>query len=121
MRKRMVGIGAVLCACLLLQAQEHERVSLAIAHQIRNEAFGGNSRVMDTSFYLTDVHGPRLTGSPQARRAAEWAVQKLTEWGLVNAKMEPWGSSFGKGWECTRYVAMMKTPEFQPIIGFAAP
>jgi len=121
MRKRMVGIGAVLCACLLLRAQEHERVSLAIAHQIRNEAFGRNSRVMDTSFYLTDVHGPRLTGSPQARRAAEWAVQKLTEWGLVNAKMEPWGTSFGKGWECTRYVAMMKTPEFQPIIGFAAP
>ncbi|HWC99860.1 MAG TPA: M20/M25/M40 family metallo-hydrolase [Candidatus Sulfopaludibacter sp.] len=121
MRKRMVGIGAVLCACLLLQAQERERVSLSVAHQIRDEAFGRNSKVMDTSFYLTDVHGPRLTGSPQAKRAAEWAVQKLTEWGLVNAKMEPWGSSFGKGWECTRYVAMMKAPEFQPIIGFAAP
>jgi carboxypeptidase Q len=121
MRKRIVGTAAVLCACLFLQAQERERVSLGIAHQIRDEAFGRNSRVMDTSFYLTDVHGPRLTGSPQARRAAEWAVQKLTEWGLVNAKMEPWGTSFGKGWECTRYVAMMKTPEFQPLIGFAAP
>ncbi len=121
MRKWMVGIVAALCACLWLQAQERERVSLAIAHQIRDEAFGRNSRVMDTSFYLTDVHGPRLTGSPQVKRAAEWAVQKLTEWGLVNAKMEPWGTSFGKGWECTRYVAMMKAPEFQPIIGFAAP
>ena len=121
MRKWMVGTVAALCACLWVQAQEHERVSLAIAHQIRNEAFGRNSKVMDTSFYLTDVHGPRLTGSPQAKRAAEWAVKQLTDWGLVNAKMEPWGTSFGKGWECTRYVAMMKTPEFQPIIGFSAP
>ncbi len=120
MRKWMVG-SAALCACVWMQAQERERVSLSIAHQIRNEAFGGNSKVMETSFYLTDVHGPRLTGSPQARRAAEWAVKQLTEWGLVNAKMEPWGTGFGKGWECTRYVAMMKTPEFQPIIGFAAP
>jgi len=112
---------AALCACLWLQAQEKEHVSLAIAHQIRDEAFGRNSKVMDTSFYLTDVHGPRLTGSPQVKRAAEWAIKQLTDWGLVNAKMEPWGTSFGKGWECTRYVAMMKTPEFQPIIGFAAP
>jgi len=120
MRKWTVGFLA-LCACLWLQAQEKERVSLSIAHQIRNEAFGRNSKVMDTSFYLTDVHGPRLTGSPQIKRAAEWAVKQLTDWGLVNAKMEPWSSSFGKGWECTRYVAMMKTPEFQPIIGFAAP
>ena len=120
MRKWMVGTAA-LCACLWLQAQEKEHVSLAIAHQIRNEAFGRNSKVMDTSFYLTDVHGPRLTGSPQVKRAAEWAIKQLTDWGLVNAKMEPWGTSFGKGWECTRYVAMMKTPEFQPIIGFAAP
>ena len=75
---------------------------------------------MDTAFYLTDVYGPRLTGSPNARAAGEWAVKKMTEWGLVNAKMEPWGP-FGRGWVCTRFMAQMKEPEFQPIIGFAQP
>jgi hypothetical protein len=39
-------------------------------------------------------------------RAATWAKNKLTEWGLSNANLEPWGE-FGKGWEQTKcYVAM---------------
>ena len=40
--------------------------------------------------YLTDVHGPRLTGSPNHKRAAEWAVKQMTEWGFKNGKLEPW-------------------------------
>ncbi|HEX3875504.1 MAG TPA: peptidase M28, partial [Bryobacteraceae bacterium] len=88
--------------------------------QIRHEAFGQNSKVMDTAFYLTDVYGPRLTGSPNAKAAGEWAVKKMTEWGLANTKLETWGP-FGRGWTCTRFMAQMKEPEFQPIIGFAQP
>src|SRR3712207_7076695 len=49
------------------------------------------SQVMDTLMYLTDVIGPRLTGSPQMKRANEWTRDKLTAWGLQNAKLEPWG------------------------------
>jgi carboxypeptidase Q len=48
---------------------------------------------METAFYLTDVQGPRLTGSPQIKSAAEWTVKALNEWGMANTKMETWGRS----------------------------
>lgn len=123
MRKTAFALAAALGICLLLQAQERERVDLAVAHRIRDEAFGRNSKVMDTAFFLTDRYGPRLTGSPQVKEAADWAVKKLSEWGLVNAHEEPWGGggSFGRGWECTRLVAMMKAPRMQPLIAYAQP
>jgi carboxypeptidase Q len=123
MRKLLAGLGLAAGVCLWLQAQDRTgRVDLSVAHRIRDEAFGRNSKVMDTAFWLTDRYGPRLTGSPEIREAAQWAVKKMTEWGLVNAKIEPWGGgTFGRGWECTRLAAMMKAPEFQPLIAYAQP
>ena len=120
MRKSLFGILGALCACLSAQVGSPEKIDLSIVQQIRHEAFGQNSRVMDTAFYLTDVYGPRLTGSPNVKAAGEWAVKKMNEWGLANAKLESWGP-FGRGWSCTRFMAEMKEPEFQPIIGFAQP
>jgi hypothetical protein len=117
MRKWMVGLGVVLAVCW---AADTEKVDLGVLHRIRTEAFGANSRVMDTLFYLTDVYGPRLTGSPNIRDAADWSVKKMKEWGLSNVKLEAWGP-FGRGWAATRFSAMMKEPEFQPIIGFQQP
>jgi hypothetical protein len=127
MRKLFAGSIAVLSVCVWMQAgppqDKPEVVDLSVAHRIRTEAFGTHSKVMDTAFYLTDVYGPRLTGSPEVKAAAEWAIKQMTAWGLANAKMEPWGGggTFGRGWSCTRFVAMMKEPGFQPIIGFARP
>ena len=122
MRKSLVGIVAALAVGLWVaaDAQQRESINLAVAHRIRDEAFGRNSKVMDIAFQLTDVHGPRLTFSPAARRAGEWAAGQLKEWGLANPHLEPWGP-MGRGWECSRFVAMMKSPEFQPLIGFAQP
>lgn len=97
-----------------------EKVDLSVVNRIKNEAFQ-NSKVMDSAFYLTDVYGPRLTGSNGLKAAAEWATKTMNQWGLSGAKMEPWGSEFGRGWNCTRFSAMMKEPEFQPIIGVARP
>ena len=48
----------------MLHAQE--RVDLAVVHRIKSEALE-NSKVMDHLFYLADVYGPRLTGSPGFR------------------------------------------------------
>ena len=45
---------------------------------------------MQTLHMLTDVYGPRLTGSPNHKAAAEWAVKRMEEWGLVNGHLEPW-------------------------------
>jgi hypothetical protein len=118
MRKWSVSLSLCLAACLL--AQTSEKVDLGVLHRIKTEAFAGRSKVMDTSFYLTDVYGPRLTGSPAAKQAGDWAVKTLSDWGLSNVAMEKWAFP-GAGWSCTRYVAMMTAPEFQPIIGFAQP
>ena len=120
MRKSYLAVAALVSAGLAAQIVAQDKIDLNVVNRIRDEAFGNNSRVMDTAFYLTDVYGPRLTGSPNAKSAGDWAVKKMTEWGLVNAKLEPWGP-FGRGWYCTRFTAMIKEPEFMPIIGFARP
>ena len=121
MRKTLVfGTAAAFGICLVLAAEAPEKIDLGVLHRIKAEAFGMNSKVMDTAFYLTDVHGPRLTGSPQAKAAGEWAMKKLQEWQLANVRMEAWGP-FGRGWSCTHFSAEMKEPEFQPLIGFAQP
>ncbi len=94
-----------------------EPVDLDMIYKIKKEGLQ-NSNVMDIAFHLTDVSGPRLTGSTGLKNASEWARDELTSWGLENANLEKWGE-FGKGWEANRvYVAMTK-PYYQPLIGMA--
>lgn len=61
-----------------------DQPDLAAIQQIKQEALG-ESQLADTLFYLTDVHGPRLTGSPGYQAAAEWAIRKLEDWGLTKS------------------------------------
>jgi hypothetical protein len=75
------------------------------------------SQVMTTLSYLTDVIGPRLTGSPNMKRANEWTRDKLTAWGLANAHLEAWGP-FGKGWSLKKFSAQVVEPQCIPLIGF---
>ena len=58
---------------------------------------------------LTDVIGPRLSGSPSARKANEWTRDQLTAMGLSNAHLEPWGP-FGRGWANQYVNARMTSP-----------
>lgn len=99
---------------LLLWAQE--KADLEVVNHIKAEAFN-SSKVMDHVFYLTDVHGPRLTNSPGYRAAAEWAVKQLQEYGLANAHLEKWGP-FGQSWTYTRFSAHLIEPQYAPLIGF---
>jgi carboxypeptidase Q len=75
------------------------------------------SQVMDTLWYLTDVHGPRLTNSPGMRAAAAWAEGRLRDWGVSNVKEEPF--RFGRGWSNEKLTANVLTPRAFPLI--AAP
>ena len=84
--------------------------------KIRDEGFN-RSQVMATLSYLTDVIGPRLTGSPQLLRANEWTRDKCTSWGMVNAHTEPWGF-YGRGWSLKRFSAQIVEPQAIPLIGF---
>ncbi|MFI5161140.1 MAG: M28 family metallopeptidase [Sphingobacteriales bacterium] len=86
----------------------------AMLAKIRDEGMN-RSQVMQTAFYLTDVSGPRLAGSPELKHAQEWAVSQLKSWGLANANREAWGK-FGKGWEVQKNYAAMTVPYYHAIV-----
>jgi carboxypeptidase Q len=89
--------------------------NLEIVHRIKAEAFE-NSHVMDHLFYLTDVNGPRLTGSPGFMSAAKWAQSEFEKVGLSNAHLEKWGP-FGRGWSYSAFSIALQKPVFTPLHG----
>jgi hypothetical protein len=84
-----------------------EKVDYDAIYRIKEEGFQ-RSQVMETASWLTDVHGPRLTGSPSFKAAADWAVKKLGEWGASNPHIASWGT-FGRGWVNERFAATVVT------------
>ena len=83
-------------ALLALPALSQERVDLGVIDRVKSEAFE-RSQVMETLRNLTDVHGPRLTGSPGFEDAAQWAIGELNRYGLEKVHLEKWGP-FGRAW-----------------------
>jgi carboxypeptidase Q len=82
--------------CLLALSAVAQTIDPAINDKIRAEE-KDHSQIMHTMHYLADVYGPRLTGSPNHKAAADWAVKEMTSWGFANAHLEPW--DFGHpGW-----------------------
>ena len=83
--------------------------------QIRREGTD-RSQIMETLHVLTDVYGPRLTGSPNLKAAGEWAVQQLGSWGLKHGRLEPW--DFGHpGWTNERFSAHLVAPVRDALVG----
>jgi carboxypeptidase Q len=100
-------MGAMLVAALV-PATARENVDPDVYWQIRREATS-NSQILRTMHVLTDVHGPRLTGSPNLKAAAEWAITQMESWGLRNGHLEPW--DFGHpGWVNERLSAHIVSP-----------
>ena len=95
-----------------------EQVDLATITRIKSEAFN-NSQVMDHAFYLTDVHGPRLTGSPGFAAAAAWAEERLSDYGLENVQREPF--EWGRGWASERFSVELTAPQHAPLLGLPLP
>jgi len=93
-----------------------EKIDYDAIYRIKDEGFA-RSKVMEIESWLTDVYGPRLTNSPNYRKAGDWAVKQLSEWGLANVKLEPWGP-FGRGWSNDKLYAQALTPTPFPIIGY---
>lgn len=105
---------AAFAASPLALAQSPERVDLNAMTRIRQEGLT-NSKVMETVAMLTDVIGPRLTGSPSLKRANEWTRDQLTTWGMANAHLEAWGP-FGRGWSLEHCSVHMVAPQASPLI-----
>ena len=93
-----------------------EHVDLDTVGLIKAEGLQ-RSQVMDLVWYLTDVHGPRLTNSPQIRAAAQWATERLSAWGLSNVHEEKWGP-FGRGWTNEQFAAQMVAPTVAPLVAY---
>jgi len=109
---------AVLILLLVVQAPaaiSQERADLDMVTQIRLEGFR-NSKVMETASHLMDSIGPRLTGSPNMRKANDWTRKQLEEWALSNAHLESWGP-FGRGWSYEQSTVRMISPDRWEMLG----
>ncbi len=82
--------------------------------RIRKEAME-RSQIMKTMHMFTDLYGPRLTGSPNHKAAAEWAVKQMTAWGFDNAHLEPWDFKH-PGWLNERLTAHLISPVKDPLV-----
>ena len=88
MRKASYFIAAlVVVGAVAVAAQE--RVDHDVFWKIRQEGTN-NSKILPTLHMLTDVYGPRLTGSPNLKASGEWALEQMHAWGLKAGRLEPW-------------------------------
>src|SRR3954471_24955466 len=113
-RSRMLAAGlAGLLATLPLGAAS-EKIDYEAINKIKQQGLNPqNSKVMEISSWLTDVYGPRLTGSPNVQKAGDWAVAKMKEWGLANAALEPWAdrNGFDRGWTNDKFYMAAVSPQ----------
>jgi len=102
---------AVLLFGLTVLAEEP--VDPGIVDRIKMEAFD-RSEVMDHLYYLAEVHGPRLTGSPEFEDAANWASERLKHYGVQNVHLEHWGP-FGRSWSLQQSSLELIQPRYQAL------
>jgi carboxypeptidase Q len=119
MRKNLTGSLICLVLASHLAYSQQESIDTAMMSRIREEGLH-HSQVRNIAENLTDISGPRLTNSPGFFRAGNWAVDRLKQWGLENAQLEPWGE-FGNGWTVEKSYIALKSPYYEPIIGYAVP
>lgn len=112
LNRRVVAL--VLITSLLSLPVAAQNGSGDILSRIRKEAME-RSQIMKTMHMFTDVYGPRLTGSPNHKAAAEWAVKQMTAWGLENAHLEPWNFNH-PGWLNERLTAHLISPVKDPLV-----
>ncbi len=112
--RTLIAVVWIVSIAVVLPAQE--RVDEAVIARIKTESFQ-HSKVMETLSWLSDVYGPRLTGSPGFKAASEWARDQLAKWGLANARLEPWGK-FGAGWSVERFSVEMTEPRYTRLIAY---
>ncbi len=116
MLKYRCTVAALLALTAVLITAGQDSVDRVMIDRIRQEGLQ-RSRVAEFFNRFVTVDGPRLTGSPAHKTAAEWARQRFASMGLQNAQLEPF--EFGRGWELTRLTIEMTAPRYMPLIGYA--
>jgi carboxypeptidase Q len=108
-------VAVILLLTSVAAAQAPERVDTDAVARITQEGLS-RSQVTSHLGWLSDVYGPRMTGSPAFAQAAAWAMKTLAGWGLVNAHQETF--AFGQGWTVERFSVHLLAPQTQPLIGY---
>src|SRR2546429_1220948 len=98
----------LIAVALLVPARAQQSADADILGRIRQEA-SSRSQILRTVHYLTDLYGPRLTGSPNVKTAGEWTIKQMTHWGFVNGHLEAW--DFGHpGWTHEKFSPPITSP-----------
>jgi hypothetical protein len=105
-------IGALL---FLASPAVQDNVDRTMVERIRREGLE-NSQVYATFSHFVTTIGPRLTATPEYKKAAEWSRDQLTKWGLRDARLESW--EFGRGWALDKFSIEMIEPRYMPLIGY---
>ncbi|MEW5797834.1 MAG: M20/M25/M40 family metallo-hydrolase [Bacteroidota bacterium] len=108
----------LLCSIVLFSSTlfSQETVDTSVIAKIRDEGMN-RSQAREILSWVADVYGPRLTGSPEYNASANWAKNKLAEWGLLNVHLESWGP-FGRGWRLKKYSAAIVGKQYQPLVSY---
>ena len=85
----------VLPAALMSQT---ENIDLSMIYKIKQEGLK-YSQIEELAFGLTDLTGPRLTGSTGMTRGNEWAKAKMEELGFQNVRIEATAEFTKPGWD----------------------
>ena len=114
MRRACLLLPGALVMLLGAAVSAQERVDQDAFWKIRQEGTV-NSKILDTLHVLTDVYGPRLTGSPSLKAAGEWVIEQMHAWGLEEGRLEPW--DFGHpGWTNERLTAHIVSPVSDSLV-----
>jgi len=98
-------------------SQQSEPLDTVAISKIKEEGFKRSALMANLSL-LTDVYGPRLTNSPNHKKAADYAKTTLESYGLQNVHIDYWGEEFGRGWELKKFTLQSLEPVNSPIIAY---
>lgn len=104
----------LVCCTLPLVAQTPPAADPATLARIRDEATQ-RSQALDHVWWLSEVFGPRATGTPAFTQASEWAMGRFREWGLANVHQERF--AFGQGWTIQHFAAHLTEPQTAVLVG----
>src|SRR5579862_5248921 len=140
-RFRVLIVAVLACGAAWLPLSASENIDYGGINKIKEQGLNAsNSKVMEIMSYLTDVYGPRLTGSPNVKKAGDWVIGQMKEWGLVNVALEPWtpcpsdmlaasaagqplaagaprSCRFPRGWQNDKFYVEAVAPQAFPIPG----
>ncbi len=117
MRKLLLACVVTLVALVSVLLVAEERPDQGVFWKIRQEGLT-NSQILRTLHMLTDVHGPRLTGSPNLKAASDWALEQMHAWGLKNGHLDPWNFGY-PGWTNERLAAYIVSPVKDTLVAEA--